>query len=113
MAPLLAYFKGLASELAAAHITVNNVIYGGIRSEETRESLRSSVLYELGANAGEADVEARVEAMMVDLEACSPMKRLGMPHEIGDVVCMIASEQASYMTGSNIIVDGGIHHNYA
>ena len=113
MAPLLAYFKGLASELAAARITVNNVIYGGIRSKETKESLRSSVLYELGANAGEADVEARVEAMMVDLEACSPMKRLGMPHEIGDVVCMIASEQASYITGSNIIVDGGIHHNYA
>ena len=113
MAPLLAYFKGLASELAAANITVNNVIYGGVRSKETQESLRSSVLYELGASAGEADIEARVEAMMVEMEACSPMKRLGMPHEIGDVVCMIASEQASYMTGANIIVDGGMHHTYA
>ena len=113
MAPLLAYFKGLASELAAANITVNNVIYGGVRSKETQESLRSSVLYELGASAGEADIEARVEAMMVEMEACSPMKRLGMPHEIGDVVCMIASEQASYMTGANIIVDGGMHHTHA
>ena len=113
MAPLLAYFKGLASELAAANITVNNVIYGGVRSKETQESLRSSVLYELGANAGEADIKARVEAMMVEMETCSPMKRLGKPHEIGDVVCMIASEQASYMTGANIIVDGGIHHTHA
>ena len=41
-----------------------------------------------------------------------PMRRMGQPKEIGDIVCMVASAQASYLTGANIVVDGGSHYNY-
>ena len=36
-----------------------------------------------------------------------PMKRLGNPEEVANVVTFIASDAASYITGSNILVDGG------
>ncbi len=37
-----------------------------------------------------------------------PMKRMGKPHEIGRVVAFLASDDASYMTGSEIFADGGM-----
>ena len=40
------------------------------------------------------------------------MHRTAEPHEIGDVVAMVASSRASYLTGANIILDGGRHRQY-
>ncbi len=37
----------------------------------------------------------------------NPFRRLGNPEEIGDVVAFVASNRASFMTGSNVLVDGG------
>ena len=113
LAPVLAYFKGLASELAPYNITVNNVIYAGVHSEEAELALRAQAALELDDPDDENEVQARTEAKLEEIAASSPMQRLGEPHEIGDIVCMIASAQASYLTGANIVVDGGIHHNYA
>ena len=36
-----------------------------------------------------------------------PLRRLGRPQEFGDVVCFLASDRASYITGTTILVDGG------
>jgi NAD(P)-dependent dehydrogenase (short-subunit alcohol dehydrogenase family) len=36
------------------------------------------------------------------------MRRLGTPREVGDVVCFLASDRASYVTGTLIQVDGGM-----
>ncbi len=113
MAPILAYFKGLASELAALKITVNNVIYEGVNSRETQEALRRRAVCELGEDASEDAVAARAAAMLQESIDDIPMKRMAEPHEIGDIICMIASQKASYLTGANIIVDGGLHHTYA
>ena len=113
MAPILAYFKGLASELAAFKITVNNVIYEGVNSKETQETLRQRAQCELGEDANEDAVASLAESMLQETINGIPMKRMAEPHEIGDIICMIASQQASYLTGANIIVDGGLHHTYA
>ena len=63
----------------------------------------------------EAIVEARAEAehrsaaeVEGDIAGQIPMRRLGSPEEIADMVAFLGSERASYVTGTAIQVDGGI-----
>jgi 3-oxoacyl-[acyl-carrier protein] reductase len=37
-----------------------------------------------------------------------PLRRLGTPREFGDVVCFLASARAAYVTGTTVLVDGGM-----
>lgn len=113
MAPILAYFKGLASELAPQNITVNNIIYAGVSCKETEDCLRAQAARELGADDADDEVQARTNVILREMAGDAPMQRMAEPREIGDIVCMVASNQASYMTGANIMVDGGVHHSYA
>ena len=53
-----------------------------------------------------AAVNADPEAMKVAMSR-TPLKRMGSPREIGDVVAFLASEKASYITGETVYVDGG------
>jgi len=41
------------------------------------------------------------------LEAKTPLGRIGLPHELKGVVLLLASDAGSYITGQNILVDGG------
>ena len=114
MAPVLAYFKSLAFELAPQHITVNNVIYAGVPCGDTQAPPKDAAAApHTAATAGSpADIGADAGADREPPPELSPMRRMGQPKEIGDIVCMIASAQASYLTGANIVVDGGSHHSY-
>ncbi len=59
-----------------------------------------------------AGVNANPEAMKMVMSR-TPLKRVGSPREIGDVVAFLASKKASYITGETIYVDGGrIGMNY-
>lgn len=117
LAPLLAYTKGLAYELAPQNITVNNVIYAGVdcpgadaesESESDAEGRETE-----GNGAAVHDGDATEAASPRNGgDAVAPMRRLAAPHEIGDVVAMIASARASYLTGANVIMDGGQHRHY-
>jgi 3-oxoacyl-[acyl-carrier protein] reductase len=40
--------------------------------------------------------------------ATIPLRRLGAPREIGDLVCFLASDRGAYVTGATIPVDGGL-----
>ncbi len=53
-----------------------------------------------------AGVNANPEAMKMVMSR-TPLKRVGDPREIGDVVAFLASDKASYITGETIYVDGG------
>ena len=83
-AALEQYTKGLAQELAPKGITVNTVAPGftetGMMTEEYRQ---------IGIQL-------------------SPMKRLGVPKDIADVVAFIVSEEARWITGQTIQAGGGI-----
>jgi meso-butanediol dehydrogenase/(S,S)-butanediol dehydrogenase/diacetyl reductase len=41
-------------------------------------------------------------------EATVPMKRAAQPEEIAEVICFLASKAASYVTGQNYVIDGGL-----
>lgn len=100
-APVLAYFKGLAAELAPCKITVNTVIYDGVNLPEDQEARRQSAVGQLGLGAA---------AVLTEPAAADPAQRLAEPQEIGDVICMLASRQTAYLTGADIIIDGGRRH---
>jgi len=82
------FAKSLSRELGPKGITVNCVGPGRI------DTPRMSELY--GADGPPPD---EVEAI--------PLRRLGTPRELGDVICFLASDRASYVTGTTIMVDGG------
>ena len=48
--------------------------------------------------------EARLQALVAD----TPLKRFGMPEEVAAIAVMLASDEATYITGSEINIDGGL-----
>jgi 3(or 17)beta-hydroxysteroid dehydrogenase len=51
-----------------------------------------------------SDREARMAALVAD----TPLKRIGMPDEVAAVAVMLASDEATYITGTEINIDGGL-----
>lgn len=88
------FTKNSALELAADNIWVNAVAPGGINTPGVAAMSK-------GASAEQ--MEATTKAFMAKI----PMHRFGEPDEIGKVVLFLASDMASYMTGEQIVVDGG------
>jgi len=89
--------KSLSAELAGARITVNQVCPGRIATDRVRE------LDEARARTTGASIEEVRRAT----EQAIPLARYGDPDEFGAVVAFLASEQAAYITGATIQVDGG------
>ncbi|MCD6290273.1 MAG: SDR family oxidoreductase [Anaerolineae bacterium] len=89
--------KTLADELAPYGITVNNVMPGSILTQRI-VSL---------AEHREEEANTTTEEILDHIAQEIPMKRLGNPEEFANVVVFLASERASYVTGTAIQVDGG------
>jgi 3-oxoacyl-[acyl-carrier protein] reductase len=83
------FAKTLSRELGPQGITVNCIAPGRIDTPRMKE-----VYGEDGPSAEEL--------------AQIPVGRLGTPREFGDVVCFLASARASYVTGTTLLVDGGL-----
>src|SRR5664279_172400 len=80
------FARAAAMELAPQGITVNAILPGTILSDGLRD---------LGMNL---DEEA----------AAIPLQRLGDPRDIGHAALFFASDEASYITGQTLVVDGGV-----
>jgi 3-oxoacyl-[acyl-carrier protein] reductase len=85
---LTAWAKSLSRELGPRGITVNCLAPGRI------DTARLAQLYPDGPS--EADLEA------------TALRRWGKPQEFGDVACFLASDRARYVTGTTLLVDGGL-----
>lgn len=84
---MISYTISLAREVAAHGIAVNAVAPGMMLTEMTAETLA----------ANEEKYLARI-----------PLRRIGQPEEVAQVVVFLASERASYMTGATVNVSGGL-----
>ncbi len=89
--------KAIMPELAKDRITINLVLPGMF--------LTSRIHPGLATRTPQGD--KIVEEQLAPLAATIPMGRLGEPSELGHLVAFLASEQASYITGSVYQVDGG------
>lgn len=84
--------KLMADELGPYGITVNNIAPGLILTDRVKEVFPKGV---------------DMEQAMRDRAKTIPVGRIGKPEELGALVAFLASEQAAYITGTTISVDGG------
>ena len=91
------FAKTLANEVATFGITVNNILPGYTRTERVEQ---------LSDAAAKREGITR-EAATARWESEIPMRRLGEPREFAALAAFLASERASYITGTSIPVDGG------
>lgn len=86
-AGIIGFSKSLAKEVASRNVTVNCIAPGMVETEMTA-----------------ALSDKAKEALLAQI----PMKRMGRPEEIAYIASFLASEKASYITGSVIEADGGM-----
>ena len=84
-AALIGATKALAQEAAARNVTVNAVAPGFIETDMTKDLPQD------------------------ELKKLVPMKRFGKPEEVADRVGFLCSDQASYITGEVISINGGLY----
>ena len=97
-AGILGLTKSLSNELAPQGILVNAVCPGWTKTERVVELARAR-----------AKAEGKTpDEIIKSWESQIPLKRVAQPKEIASLVVFLASEQASYITGAVIQVDGGV-----
>lgn len=84
---VIGFTKSLAKEMAGKNIRVNAVAPGYIETDMVHSMPKKK----------QDEIIAKV-----------PMKRLGSPNEVASAVMFLASEEASYITGQTLVIDGGL-----
>lgn len=87
-AGLIGFSKALAREVASRHVTVNVVAPGFVDTDMTR---------------------AIADSVKTDWATMIPLGRMGRPDEIAAAVSFLASDEASYITGQVLAVNGGMY----
>ncbi|HET6170334.1 MAG TPA: glucose 1-dehydrogenase [Terracidiphilus sp.] len=85
--------RDLAMELGPLGITVNNVAPGAIATP-----INTALLQD----------KPKLDALLHNI----PLGRMGTPEDVAGLVAYLASEDATYVTGSTFVIDGGLMRNY-
>jgi 3-oxoacyl-[acyl-carrier protein] reductase len=93
--------KTIASDLAPFGITVNNIAPGPIMTDRLIEIL----------SARAKGLGIAPDELFKRFAKTIPVQRMGQPNEIGDLCAYLCSEQAGYLTGQTIVVDGGVNRS--
>ncbi len=98
---LTGFVAGLARnpEFAAAGVTINNLLPGFYETDRGRSGIAT-----WAANSGQS-----VEAVAAARRATIPARRFGAPAEFGAICAFLCSIHAGYLTGQNILADGGAY----
>ncbi|MGN2246719.1 SDR family NAD(P)-dependent oxidoreductase [Frateuria sp. GZRR35] len=86
--------RDLSVELAPLGITINNIAPGAIKTPINAHLMSDP-------------------ALMTALKRNIPLQRLGSPEEVAGAVAFLCGDDASYMTGSTLFIDGGLLWNYS
>ena len=96
---LTGFVAGLARQpqLAARNVTINNLLPGSFDTDRLRSATQAV-----------ADASRQtLDEVLADRERAIPAGRFGQPDEFGAFCAFLCSAQASYLTGQNILLDGG------
>lgn len=97
-AAVVTWAKTLATDVAEKQVTVNSILTGYFDTERISD-LNAKKAQQMGISSSE--VRSQMEQQV-------PMKRIGKPEEYAYLVTFLASDQAAYITGANIPIDGGL-----
>jgi len=96
---LTGFVAGLARQTVEHNVTINNILPGRFDTDRLRSGLAFAA-QKSGRPAAEIEAESRGQI---------PARRFGNPEEFGELCAFICSAQASYITGQNFLIDGGLY----
>ncbi len=96
-AGLTAFLSGVARDVAHANVTINAILPGMFDTDRIRSNF---------ANAA-ARLNIAEDKVRADRIAGVPAKRLGEAEEFGNLAAFLSSAHAGYITGQNLLIDGG------
>ncbi|WP_435829302.1 glucose 1-dehydrogenase [Nocardia fusca] len=97
-AAVLQLTRSAARELAEYHVRVNAVTPGGVATRIVGH----------GAGSAGVDLDASVDAVRRGLRNFQPIPRAGEGDDIAAAIAYLVSDSASFVTGQNLVVDGGL-----
>ena len=100
-AGLTAFMAGPARDIAKSGVTINNLLPGMFDTDRLR-----------GSTAAQAALKGVTPEEMAELRAETvPARRFGEPAEFGQTCAFLCSLHAAYITGQNILIDGGLYNS--
>jgi 3-oxoacyl-[acyl-carrier protein] reductase len=97
-AGLTAFLAGVCRQVADKNVTINNLLPGKMDTERLRSGLRQAA--ERNGSTEEEEAKRQADAI--------PAKRFGDHEEFGQACAFLCSRQAGYITGQNLLIDGGL-----
>jgi len=91
--------KAIAKEVGMYGITVNDIAPGGVNTPGTKKVMGENISKEQ-AETMQKQTEQFIKML--------PLQRMGEPEDIGNAALFLASDASAYMTGSTMVVDGGM-----
>jgi 3-oxoacyl-[acyl-carrier protein] reductase len=98
-AGLTGFVAGVAREVAPRGVTINNLLPGAFATDR--------LLSSFAPRAAQAGVTA--DEVAAQRRAAIPARRFGTPEEFGATCAFLCSAQAGYITGQNLLIDGGAY----
>jgi 3-oxoacyl-[acyl-carrier protein] reductase len=96
---LVGFVAGLSRETVTRNVTINNLLPGIFDSNAQREHV--------AAMMGTADAGKSFDELWRGRAAAVPAGRYGRPEELGGYCAFLCSQDAGYITGQNLVIDGG------